>query len=198
MKNSGTFYVSRNTFDELLYADIIPYQLYFSDVNQTEQILDAIGSLNYMIASDAITAISIVNRTIEVFGVIVEVMEYIVLVVCVFFLTSFGLKNIRNSYYEIGVIKTLGGRNRDISGIFIVLTSIVGIFVATHVANNLIISSFEFMFSAKFYNLNVIVIYPQMVIIDLAIAIIIILFSALIPTLSLRKFKYIDILKAKE
>ena len=51
------------------------------------------------------------------------------------------------------------------------------------------------IFGIKFYKLRIISVYPSLVSIDLGIVIFI---SALIPTLSLRKFKPIDILQAKE
>ena len=191
-----------------MVMDTLAYRLYFSDIEKAEKILDVSEEKGYFVISNDTKGISLVSRSIKIFGAFIQILEYIMLIVCIFYLTSFGIKSIRNNYYEIGVIKALGGRTRDIARIFIfqtlivgigiVLVSILGIYIASDVANEILIESFKAIFGIEFYKLRIISVYPSLVSIDLGIVIFIIFISALIPTLSLRKFKPIDILQAKE
>lgn len=201
-------YLSDNNYIDMLKIDNVVYRLYFSDTSQTEKLMGAVNKMGYTLYNNDSHGIYYVNRSIEVFGSLVITLQYIMLGVCFIYLISFSSKNVRRSYYEIGVIKTLGGRNRDISrifmfetivvGIVIALTSIGGIKVATSISNYVLIESFKAMFPVEFYKLDIVSIYPNLITLDLIIVVFIIFVSSLIPTLTLRKFKYIDILKAKE
>lgn len=201
-------YVSDYNYIDMQKMDNVIYRLYFSDISQTEMMMNMVNKTGYALYNNDTTGIYYVNRAIEVFGSLVITLQYIMLGICFIYLINFSSKNVRSSYYEIGVIKTLGGRNRDISrifmletivvGIIIALTSIAGIEVASNISNYVLIESFKAMFPIEFYKLDIVSIYPTLITLDLIIVVFIVFISSLIPILTLRKFKYIDILKAKE
>ncbi len=201
-------YTNDNTYIGLMKIDHMVYRLYLSDIYQTEKILDVVSELDFSLFNNDSSGVYYINRAIQIFRSLVLTLEYIMLAICLIYLISFGSKNIKKSYYEIGVIKTLGGKDNDIGRIFMLETlvvglviiafSILGMRVASYLANNILIDSFSSMFSIQFYKLNIISMYPKMITIDLVIVLFIIFIASLIPMLTLRKFKYIDILKAKE
>lgn len=208
LSEDNRIYTNDNTYIELMKIDHMIYRLYFSDIYQTEKILNVLDEVDYSLFNNDTKGIYYVNRAIQVFRTLVLTLEFLVLLICLIYLISFGNKNIKKSYYEIGVLKTLGGKNKDIGIIFMLETLVVGIFIisfsvlgmriATLAANKILLDSFSSVFSIQFFKINIISMYPNLITIDLIIVLLITLIASLIPLLTLRKFKYIDILKAKE
>jgi ABC-type antimicrobial peptide transport system permease subunit len=127
---------------------------------------------------------------------------------CVVYLMHFGYKSIISNYYEIGIISALGCNNKDIGKLFLleILTvglgilgvSLIGMYVGTFLSNMVLIETFEFVFDIAFTNIDVVIFDWNYVIIDLIIAMVIIVISALFPMFYIRKVKPVNILKAKE
>ena len=137
-----------------------------------------------------------------------DIISVVLVFAAVIYLVSVGVKNIRNNIFEIGVLRAMGARTRDISiifilqsvmvGIVIVLFTLLGMHIASFVANEILVASFESMFGSKFHRLKVVAFYPPLAFADLFIVWFIVLISSIIPTIWIRNFRPVDILKAKE
>ena len=129
-------------------------------------------------------------------------------IVTIIFLIMVGKKNINNNLHEIGVLKSLGAKHKDISnlftlqsfanGILIILESIVGMILGAYVANMVIITSFNSIFKTTIENLTLVQAYPNLMANVLVVAMVIVVISSLFNIRTLKKLKPIVVLKAKE
>ena len=200
---------SDEMFLEFMECDIYCYALYFDNVENALEILEVANKNGYSFSAvSSFGNLYIVTRSIDVLGSFLEIIEVALLIACCFYLGSFGIRSIKSNIYEIGVIKSLGGSNKDIGKIFIVqnmivgigviLLSIVGMYIAANVSNDILIKSFKTVLNATIKSIKLVQFYPTLVAMDLIIALGLIVISSFIPTWFLRKVRPIDILKAKE
>jgi ABC-type lipoprotein release transport system permease subunit len=152
--------------------------------------------------------LSLIRRAVEVFEDLVNLIIVMMFIVTIIFLIMVGKKNINNNLHEIGVLKSLGAKHKDISnlftlqsfanGILIILESIVGMILGAYVANMVIISSFNSIFKTTIENLTLVQAYPNLMANVLVIAMVIVVISSLFNIRTLKKLKPIAVLKAKE
>ena len=200
--------VDDNDYKKMNIMDIIPYTLYFDNPATTTNVLGNVNKFHYVVVSNDTVTIHEVNRAVEIFGGLLDIISVVLVFAAVIYLVSVGVKNIRNNIFEIGVLRAMGARTRDISiifilqsvmvGIVIVLFTLLGMHIASFVANEILVASFESMFGSKFHRLKVVAFYPPLAFADLFIVWFIVLISSIIPTIWIRNFRPVDILKAKE
>jgi ABC-type lipoprotein release transport system permease subunit len=152
--------------------------------------------------------LSLIRRAVEVFEDLVNLIIVMMFIVTIIFLIMVGKKNINNNLHEIGVLKSLGAKHKDISnlftlqsfanGILIILESIVGMILGAYVANMVIITSFNSIFKTTIENLTLVQAYPNLMANVLVIAMVIVVISSLFNIRTLKKLKPIAVLKAKE
>ena len=200
--------VADDVFLEFIKCDVYCYSLYFDNVEHSMQLLKVAEERQYSFSPVAsISNLSLVTRSIEILGSFLRIIEIALLIACTFYLGSFGIRSIKSNMYEIGVIKSLGGSNKDIGKIFViqnlivgigvVLLSVLGMYIAAKVSNEILIQSFKTVLNTTIKSIKLVQFYPTLVVIDLFIAVILIIVSSFIPTRFLRKVRPIDILKAK-
>ena len=124
------------------------------------------------------------------------------------YLVLFGVKSIKASRYQIGVIKALGGSTADISTIFVLNTLIVGIAAslisvlasvgAIGMANDVLIGSIQAYVKLDIQHYEIIRAFPTLLLFDALAMICISFVSALLPVLFLKRIKPVEIIKAKE
>ena len=124
------------------------------------------------------------------------------------YLILFGVRSIRQNSYQIGVIKALGGRNRDVEKIFVLKTFIIGVIIAllsalistffVEFANDVLLSSIELGIGMKLDNVTIIRFRPSLIAFDAGLMIVVAFVSALLPALLLKRIKPVEIIKAKE
>ena len=139
------------------------------------------------------------------------IMLFILLgIVVLFLLINYSSKNIENHIHEIGVIKSLGARNKDILIIFslhtIILTLIVTLLyilfspLFIKASNNLLINSILNFSKDVVLDSNIILLLtsPLFILINSLIIILISILAYTISIIKLNKIKPINIMKAKE
>ena len=106
---------SDEMFLEFMECDIYCYALYFDNVENALEILEVANKNGYSFSAvSSFGNLYIVTRSIDVLGSFLEIIEVALLIACFFYLGSFGIRSIKSNIYEIGVIKSLGGSNKDI------------------------------------------------------------------------------------
>ena len=201
--------VADDMFLDFINCDVYCYALYFDNVEHSMELLKVAEERQYSFSAVAsVSNIYLVTRSIEILGSFLQIIEIALLFACMFYLGSFGIRSIKSNMYEIGVIKSLGGSNKDIGKIFVVqnlivgigviLLSVLGMYIAAEVSNEILIQSFKTVLNTTIKSIKLVQFYPTLVVIDLMIAVVLIIVSSFIPTRFLRKVKPIDILKAKE
>jgi ABC-type antimicrobial peptide transport system permease subunit len=124
------------------------------------------------------------------------------------FLVSHSIRSVRSNYYQIGVIKAIGGRSWDIAKIFVmqnILLSLaisaltyVGALIFIDVANDILIESFVKITDVNVGNITIISFNATLVATAIVAAIVIGLGATIAPLILLNRIKPINIIKAKE
>ena len=155
------------------------------------------------------TAVQTMSEAVSVFNSFFELIVLILLTLCVFILISFGLKNVKSTMYEIGVLKALGCRFSNFIIIFglhtlviVVLTSFMsfmGFRIFADLSNDILVESVKQLAPSHFLiNLSFIKFNLKIILTDIILVILISMFSTIIPMIALKRIKPISIIKAKE
>ena len=201
-------YISFADYYNLIKCDIIPFAVYISDHKDVSTIIETLEPRGYIWPAANSDVITFVTDSVEMFRDLFEMLEMITMVLITIFLVSYGISNVRANKYQIGVIKAMGGRSRDIAKIFLlqnlVITIIIGvisyfgsIFMVDE-ANTLVLNSFEAIVGEKFGRLTIIAFSNELVFTSFAMTVVLGLVATVIPLLALHCIKPIKIIKAKE
>ena len=127
-------------------------------------------------------------------------------------LVSFNLGNVKNRKYDIGVLRALGYTSKNIGIIFFIHSVLialcttvvftVGLAVLTDVVNAILLAGFKTYMNSPglslLENVGILVFSPQIVLIDVALLLVLTIVSALVPIISIKKIKPMNILRAKD
>ena len=129
-------------------------------------------------------------------------LEIVIIVIIAAYLILFGIRSIKQNSYQIGVIKALGGRNRDVEKIFVLKTFIIGMVIAVlasfasilfiSFANEVLLKSIEQVIGMKIKDVTIIKFRPSLVVFDALLMIAVAFVSALLPTLLLKRIKPVE------
>ncbi|MBQ9124519.1 MAG: ABC transporter ATP-binding protein [Acholeplasmatales bacterium] len=187
---------------------VIPYAIYLDDLSKVDSIVDITTKEGFLPLSADTSSIYTINKGVRVFNDLFNMFQYILLSLCAVFFISYGIRNIKDNKYQIGVIKALGGGSLDISKIFVLKTIIIGLIICiistigiilfTDLANDLLINSIMSINNVRINSIRIISIRPNLIFIDLGLVLLATTISALIPLLVLHRIKPLSIIKAKE
>ena len=114
--------------------------------------------------------------------------------------------NVRRFTYEIGVVKSLGARARDVYRIFSLqelylllgsmFMAVIGTYIATALSNTVLTAAFNRNFN-PIYHISILFVDWKVLLVELAIIIVASIIAMIIPLLSMKRLRPIDILKAK-
>lgn len=185
-----------------------PYSLYFDNVSEAGLLNRVAEENNFAVNSIESHNASKLNKVVITFEGLFTMFEIFLLAIAVIYLAIFGANIIRKNKYQIGVIKALGGKTSEIArifvsqllavGVMIVVMSGIGIYIATGLANEILISSVREQLNIYIYNITIIDFIPKLAAIDLALVILITVLSSLVPLIAIHRIKPINIIKAKE
>ena len=154
------------------------------------------------------TAVTLLNQSVGMFYELFSLFEILLIILIVVFLASYSIRNIRSNYYQIGVIKAIGGRSSDISKIYTAQTTILTIVVCiltyfgalylVDVANDILIESFTRITKTSIGTVNIITFDIRIVLYTMLTAFLLSMLSTVVPLLTLHRIKPVNIIKAKE
>ena len=199
---------NENTMMLFKRLDWQPSGIYVKDVKNVSRIVDFVDGGDYTFICRSQRNVQRINELVFTFRNLFLLLEITSLLMIAFFLILFGIRSIKQNSYQIGVIKALGGRNRDIEKIFVIKTLIIGVFIALvstatsvffiRAANSVLISSIETVLGMSVADFEVICFIPKIIILDGILMIALSCASAFIPVILLKKIKPVEIIKAKE
>ena len=200
--------LSKDNMLFLKQQDWRPSRVYFKDAKNVNAIVDFMEENEYEFISKKQEALRGINSVLNSFKPLFELIEYAMVLLIASYLVLFGVRSIKASRYQIGVIKALGGNTADISKIFVLNTLIVGItasvisalasLAAINAANEILIGSIQAYSKLELNNYEIIKTFPLLLVTDSLIMIFISFISALLPVLFLKRIKPVEIIKAKE
>ena len=206
--SSSVVYMNENTYREFMKFNTYVYSVYLDSPEAARDLMPLVEEMNLSIFSGKIGNVHFIQRCIQIFENFFGITMAMILFACAIFLINFGIKSIRSSIYEIGVIKAMGGIKRDISRIFISQSLLIGVGilfgtyigmqVAAFTANAVFLKSLELVANSNFYGIKAIDFYPVVALLDIVIALVVVVISAIISNKTIDKLNLISILKAKE
>ena len=208
--SNAVIWASKDVYQTLCQTETVAYGLHLGRIDQPDRFTKALEDTAFKLheGDTNMTGINVLNRALDIFANFLQILEWLSLAVCAFYLISFGYKNIRSKHYEIGVLSAIGGRKSSISllftleslavGVGIILLSLVGIFFGSMLANSILLASFQLILNANLGGLEIIRFRFNYAMLDLGIGMILILIASFTPMLFMSRIKPVDILKAKE
>ena len=201
-------YCSSNNYNDLLKQSFFAYGLYFDNTEHLELIKDIASENCYYLYTTDTSTIIVLNTLLNVFKPFCLLILIILLVVCIAHIIAFGINSIKNNIYEVGVLKALGAKSFDIGKIFVLqiimvgflicISSIIGMYASSLLANSILISSFEEFIGISIFNIDIITYIPHIVSIDLIVTLLLSIISSIIPLIYLHNLKPLNILKGNK
>lgn len=206
-KTTG-MYINDEDYLDARQFTIHPYAIYVDDV-RAATVFDSIADeRNFVVRNVETGTATRLYRLIVTFSDLFRLFEAFLLAICVIYLCAFGSNVIQRHKYQVGIIKSLGGKTIQIASIFlaqplvvgalIVALSGFGIWGATSVANAILLNSMQTHMELEIRLFEIIEFYPYLAVIDLALVVILTMISALAPVWAIHNIKPINIIKAKE
>ena len=188
--------------------DIIPYSVYVENYDNANDIITYMADRYYSWNSTEGTAVTLLNKSVSMFFDLFRLIEIMLLVMTAVFLVSHSIRSVKSNHYQIGVIKAIGGRNRDIAKIFIMQNALLSLIISAltylgarifvDVADSILIESFVKITKVNVGDINIISFDPALVITAISSAVSLGLISTIAPLILLNKIKPVTIIKAKE
>ncbi len=206
--NDNKWIINSYDFYEMAYDSLYPTALYFDNTSDISKIYNTGFQMDFAVTSSYFNAIMDLTNIVNIFKDYFGVIGGILSVVAILLLVNFGYTSVKANIFEIGVIKALGGKNKNLSFSFILQMLFIGIFICifttilslllVQASNSIIVDSFvNFYRNDNLKNLVILYFVPNILIIDLCITIFISLVSALFPIFKLKKVKPFNIMKQK-
>lgn len=207
-RSTNGFYLSTEDYLDVRQFTISPYALYFDDPHSASTLNDIAATRNFVVLNVENDTATRLNRLIITFSDLFRMFEAFLLAICVAYLAAFGANVIQRNKYQIGIIKSLGGKTNQLARIFlaqllvvgamIFALSGVGIWAATGVANNILMTSMKTHMNIDIFHYEIIDFFPDLAAIDLVLVVLLTIVSSLVPLIAVHKIKPINIIKAKE
>ena len=205
---SSVLYFSQEDFLTLRPVTTIPYAVYFGDVNAATVANEIATDRDFVVKNVENSRATKLYRLIVTFADLFRLFEGFLLAICVVYLCAFGSSVIQRHKYQVGIMKSLGGKTIQIASIFLaqplvvgaltVVLSIFGIWGATTAANAILLNSMQTHMELDIRMFEIIEFYPNLAVIDLVLVVILTMISAFAPVLAIHNIKPINIIKAKE
>ena len=202
------FYMDTQDFLDVREFTITPYALYFKDAHSANTLNAVAAEHSFVVSNAENDTATRLNRLIVTFSDLFRMFEAFLLAICVAYLAAFGANVIQRNKYQIGIIKSLGGKTNQLARIFlaqllvvgamIFALSGVGIFAATRAANSILMNSMKTHMKIEIFHFEIIDFFPKLAAIDLVLVVLLTVVSSLVPLIAVHKIKPINIIKAKE
>ena len=205
--NIGVFLSSQDFLDARPLMTS-PYALYFDDVHSATVLNSVASERNFVVRNVENGMATRLYRLIVTFSDLFRLFEAFLLAICVIYLCAFGSNVIQRHKYQVGIMKSLGGKTIQIASIFLAQPLVVGILIvalsgfgiwgATAVADAILLNSMQTHMELEIHLFNIIAFYPYLAVIDLVLVVLLTMISAFAPVWAIHNIKPINIIKAKE
>ena len=206
--STAGIYLSTEDFLEFRPLVTSPYALYFDDVRAANTLNELAAERNFVVRNVENNMATRLYRLIITFADLFRLFEAFLLAICVIYLCAFGSNVIQRHKYQVGIIKSLGGKTIQIASIFLAQPLVVGALIialsgfgiwgATAAANAILLNSMQTHMELEIRLFEIIEFYPHLAVIDLALVVILTMVSAFAPVWAIHNIKPINIIKAKE
>ena len=204
---SGTYF-SPADYEKMKEIDIIPYSVYIENYENASELIDGMSGRYFSWNSTEGAAVTLLNKSVNMFFDLFRLIEVMILAITMVFMISHSVRSVKNNYYQIGVIKAIGGRSRDIAKIFVMQNALlslvisiltyIGALIFVDVADDILIESFTRITDVLIGDISIISFNFTLVISAIIAAVVIMLIATVAPLILLHRIKPMNIIKAKE
>lgn len=182
--------------------------LYFDNFDNIAEIYSTGVENNFYSATAYFKTVQSITKIVSVFKDIFVLIAIGLCGVMVLLMAFFAFSNIRSRNYEIGVMKAIGARTRNVAGIFLVQVICVGLaicilfglffYFGMPLANNLLMDSLiEYVENASIGGITLLAFDSQVMWISITIVLGVTTVSAFLPFLGVMTIKPVNIIKSK-
>ena len=163
--SDGSTYVSEEGLNLISALQMDEYSYLVPLKNESKIVINNALDNSFSINDYNSSIYTLVSKTVFLFGDIFRVLEVLLVIVLILFFATYSIKSIKSKNYQIGVFKSLGMKDKDITFIFLskniifgiaslLLTSILAYpFLA--LANSLIIKAYAAFLEKTLSKLNI-------------------------------------------
>lgn len=202
-------HVSEEIFNLFIQDSFNVIGYYFDGVDNIEAILDNIENMNYEQQSLLLDGVKTMARAVEVFIPIFELVGIVLCIGVVLILISFSSKMIKDKMHDIGVLKAIGMKSRNIGwvfglqiiliGLLTMIVSTLGYYLFIGVANDVLIESLkEFAKSRVVLEADFLVFNKNIAYMDNLLIVFLSIIAFILPFIKVCRIKPVKIIKSKE
>lgn len=203
-------FCSDNLFKKVEEYSYYTFGLYIDEVEDAGIINKIATENNFAINSIIISALQTMAKAVSVFSDFFGLILIFLCVACVLILVNFNIRTIKSRLYEIGIIKSLGGKTIDLCFIFGVQVILVGVLTCIlyiigsilfiDLANSVLVDSLLVLAPSSYIMIDCdfLILDSNVMVYDCILIMIIVLITLVIPFSFLRIIKPTNIIKAKE
>lgn len=209
--DSGSFvFHDKSLMDEVQRGDVErPYALYFDNYDNISEIYDVGTENDFYSATAFFKTVQSITKIVSVFKDIFSLIAIGLCGVMILLMAFFAFSNIRSRSYEIGVMKAMGARTRNVAGIFLVQVICVGLsicllfglffYFGMPFANKLLMDSLiEYVENASIGGITLLSFDSGVMWTSIAMVLGVTAVSSLMPFLGVMTIKPANIIKSRE
>ena len=200
--------MSYNDYYDLYSLNVFCYGLYFDNSASIAEVYNPQSS-DFFTNNQYVEGIYSITNIIVVFSDIFRLLTIFLAIVCIILLVSFGQKSIKRRMFEIGVIRAMGCKNRDLLTVFLlqIVYLLISVCAITYVSliylddyiNRLLVENIIlFLNNDLIRDMTLLEFEPERIIINLIAISVMTVISSLTLFLTLRKIKPINIIRRGE
>lgn len=185
------------------------YELYFDEPESASAIYNLGEEKNFYVATEYYKTINSITRIVLIFRDIFSLIATALCGVMILLMASYSFGNIRSRSYEIGVMKAMGARTKNVAGIFLVQVILMGFIICVlfgfifyfgmPTANDLLMDSIvEYVNNASVPSITLLSFDKSVMWLGIGIIAGVTLVSAIAPFVGVMAIKPVNIIKSKE
>lgn len=185
------------------------YELYFDEPTSASAIYNLGEDKDFYVATEYYKTINSITKIVLIFKDIFSLIATALCAIMILLMASYSFGNIRSRSYEIGVMKAMGARTRNVAGIFLVQVIAMGFIICLlfgiifyfgmPTANKLLMDSIvEYVDNASITSITLLSFDKDVMWIGIGIIAGVTLVSALAPFVGVMAIKPVNIIKSKE
>lgn len=208
--SSGAFrFYSHEIAENVTKNNFYTFELYFDEPESASAIYNLGEEKNFYVATEYYKTINSITRIVLIFRDIFSLIATALCGVMILLMASYSFGNIRSRSYEIGVMKAMGARTKNVAGIFLVQVILMGFIICVlfgfifyfgmPTANDLLMDSIvEYVNNASVPSITLLSFDKSVMWLGIGIIAGVTLVSAIAPFVGVMAIKPVNIIKSKE
>lgn len=212
-KNNGTHsLLTDEEFKFIREYDVYTFGLYFDSPENCSNFYSEFEDTAFYLGTEEYNAVYQIVDVVEIFKDNFNMVAIIIFIAMILLMLSFNVSNIKSNKYEIGVLRALGIKSKDIvlvTGIYnfiasalIIVLSIIGLYTLTDFANTVLLNSFKENINNSsvivLNNIEILSLSSNILVRDIFVIIGLTIIASFFPLILVKKIKPINIIKSRE